>query len=154
MGLFRRLAGFLRIGKDEAEELKDQDQNDDVSTSSAAEFAAQHSLRKGFSVPVQVAVERPLYGPVLFLCSSGNGGVQGFRWYAKRLRMDEDGDVADEFLDEVQTEKCATNEEHLKPLPSFQVKHSTRPVRLSNQARYRNGNIQFGVECQGKLEWV
>lgn len=27
--------------------------------------------------------------------------LQGLRWYAKRLQVDEDGDVADEFLDEV-----------------------------------------------------
>ena len=72
MGLFRRLAGFLGIAKDEAEELKEEDENDAVSTSAAA----QHPQRKGFSVPVQVPVDRPLTGPVLVPCSSGNGGVQ------------------------------------------------------------------------------
>ncbi|CDP13002.1 unnamed protein product [Coffea canephora] len=150
MGLFRRLAGFLGIAKDEAEELKEEDENDAVSTSAAA----QHPQRKGFSVPVQVAVDRPLSGPVLVPCSSGNGGVQGFRWYAKRLRMDEDGDVADEFLDEIPPEKYAIDKEHHKSLPRFQAKYSTRPVKLSNQARCLNGTIQFGVEYQGRLEWV
>lgn len=80
--------------------------------------------------------------------------VQGFRWYAKRLRIDEDGDVADEFLDEVPPENCTTVEEHHWPLPRFQVNHSTRPAKVSNQARCLNGKIQFGVELQGRLEWV
>ncbi|KAL3497762.1 hypothetical protein ACH5RR_040494 [Cinchona calisaya] len=159
MGLFRRLAGFLGISKDEVEVLKDEEhENDVVSTSSAfapaAAAAAQHPQRKGFSVPVQVPVDRPPPGPVLSPCTSGNGGVQGFRWYAKLLRMDEDGDVADEFLDVVSPESSAIVEDHHRPLPRFQVKHSTRPVKLSNQARCLNGKIQFGVELQGRLEWV
>ncbi|KAL0323243.1 UNVERIFIED_CONTAM: hypothetical protein Sangu_1943600 [Sesamum angustifolium] len=59
-------------------------------------------------------VERDQNPPLLVFCHAGDGGVQGLlliakvlkvkkglRWYARNLRIDEDGDVADEFLDEV-----------------------------------------------------
>lgn len=86
-----------------------------------------------------------------FFCISMS---QGFRWYAKRLRMDEDGDVADEFLDEISSEKPVSFKEHKRPLPSFQVKYNARPVKSRNLVRSIDGKIQLGVESQGRLEWV
>lgn len=74
--------------------------------------------------------------------------VQGFKWYAKRLRMDEDGDVADEFLE------CARGEKSDRPLLRFQAKYSTRSVKLSTQVRCLNGHVEFGIEHEGRLEWV
>ncbi|KAF3592518.1 hypothetical protein DY000_02024700 [Brassica cretica] len=56
--------------------------------------------RKGFGVPVQVAVERSSPGPILQPCPASDGVVQGLRWYSMRLKIDEDGDVADEFLED------------------------------------------------------
>ncbi|CAA7014500.1 unnamed protein product [Microthlaspi erraticum] len=56
--------------------------------------------RKGFGVPVQVAVERPNPGPILQPCAAADGGVQGLRWYSTKLRIDEDGDVGDEFVED------------------------------------------------------
>ncbi|KAL5673919.1 hypothetical protein ACJX0J_018225, partial [Zea mays] len=35
---------------------------------------------------------------------------KGFRWYTRRLRIDEDGGVADEFLDEILTEGSISND--------------------------------------------
>ncbi|VVB08170.1 unnamed protein product [Arabis nemorensis] len=61
--------------------------------------------RKGFGVPVQVAVERSNPGPILQPCAASDGGIQGLSWYSMRLRIDEDGDVADEFLED---EFCKT----------------------------------------------
>ena len=43
---------------------------------------------------------------IWFLCLSN----QGFRWYTRRLRIDEDGDVADEFLDEIIPEGSISND--------------------------------------------
>lgn len=83
----------------------------------------------------------------LFVCFM----AQGFRWYAKRLRIDEDGDVADEFLEEVLPGKSA---EEKRPLPSFQVKYNTRPVKMRNLFRSIDGKIQVGVESHGRLQWV
>lgn len=77
--------------------------------------------------------------------------AQGFRWYAKRLRIDEDGDVADEFLEEVLPGKSAGEK---RPLPSFQVKYNTRPVKMRNLFRCIDGKIQVGVESHGRLQWV
>lgn len=82
MGIFRRLAGFLGIAKDEAEKLEDVDEfeNENVAVSTSASAAAAAAPApapgQGFSVPVQVAVDRAVSGPVLVPCSPGNGGVQ------------------------------------------------------------------------------
>ncbi|CAN8245852.1 unnamed protein product [Cochlearia groenlandica] len=65
--------------------------------------------RKGFGVPVQVAVERSNPGPILQPCAARDGGVQGLHWYSMRLKIDEDGDVADEFLeDQTLPRRCKT----------------------------------------------
>ncbi|KAL2629916.1 hypothetical protein R1flu_014602 [Riccia fluitans] len=55
----------------------------------------------GFGVKVAVPVEPSTRGPVVAQCTYGNGGVQGLKWYADKLRVDDDGDVAQEFLSEV-----------------------------------------------------
>ncbi|CAI9095402.1 OLC1v1031348C1 [Oldenlandia corymbosa var. corymbosa] len=151
MGLFRRIAGFLGIGKDEAEELKGNDDDNDVVPRAVP---VPNMPRKGFSVPVQVPVDRPASGPVLVPCPAGNGGVQGLRWYAKRLCIDEDGDVADEFICEAPPNKIMRAEDHLEPLPRFEVKCNTRPVKMCNLVRSENGKIQMSVESQGRLEWL
>lgn len=83
----------------------------------------------------------------LFFC------IQGLRWYAKRLRIDEDGDVANEFLDEV-LPQTPTNTENQRKLPRFEVKYSARPVKVKNQMLSVDGKIQQCVEHQGKLQWV
>ncbi|KAM0935653.1 hypothetical protein DsansV1_C28g0205091 [Dioscorea sansibarensis] len=141
MGFFRRIAGMLGFSRDdghdgghEAEEDDDRKAND-----------VHHRGMKGFSVQVPVPVDRPALGPVLIPCKVGDGGVQGFRWYSRRLRIDEDGDMADEFLSEV----CAT-ETH----PKFEVKYNTRPAAIKKQVISDDGNVCSSIEFQGKLQWV
>ncbi|KAF5960121.1 hypothetical protein HYC85_001330 [Camellia sinensis] len=73
MGLLRRLAGFLGFPKDDGHEVKDEVEDDLGPDSHRVE---SHLHRKGFSVPVQVPVERPQLGPVLVPCIVGDGGVQ------------------------------------------------------------------------------
>ena len=68
--------------------------------------------------------------------------------------MDEDGDVADEFFDEIAPETLANAENERKPFPRFQVKYSTRPARVKKQAILQDGRIQQCVEHQGRLQWV
>lgn len=79
--------------------------------------------------------------------------VQGLRWYAKRLRIDEDGDVADEFLEEVLPE-TPTSIENQRKLPRFEVKYSARPAKVKKQMLSLDGKIQQCVEHQGRLQWV
>lgn len=80
---------------------------------------------------------------------------QGLRWYAKRLRIDEDGDVADEFLEEVLTEtSAATEEDNHTPSSKFEVKYSTRPAKVKNQVISPDGKIQQDVEYKGRFQWV
>ena len=73
MRFLKRIAGFLGFVKDEGHEVRDEDE-DDVD----ADVNRQDTYRprKGFSVPVQVPVERPQVGPVLVPCTGGAGGVQ------------------------------------------------------------------------------
>ncbi|PIN10181.1 hypothetical protein CDL12_17237 [Handroanthus impetiginosus] len=160
MGLFKRLAGLLGFARDEDQQQYDNSADDAVPAPSFAAVAAaamasgQHLPRRGFSVPVQVPVERVPPAPLLVYCPAGDGGVQGLRWYARRLRIDEDGDVADEFLDEVSTDMSTSTEAHDRPLPRFEVKYSTRPAKVRNLALLPNGRIQHLVEYQGRLEWM
>ncbi|KAL8515007.1 hypothetical protein ACS0TY_013917 [Phlomoides rotata] len=158
MGLFKRLAGLLGFARDE-----DQQHHDDYAADAAIpppsvpagaepSASAQHFARRGFSVPVQVPVERAP-PPLLVFCPAGDGGLQGLRWYARRLRIDEDGDVADEFLDEVSPD-ATTSMEDDRSLPRFEVKYSTKPAKVRNLALLPNGKIQHLVEYQGKLEWL
>lgn len=76
---------------------------------------------------------------------------QGLGWYAKRLRIDEDGDVADKFLDEVSSETAA---DHHKATARFKVKHDVRPVKVKKQILTPGGRVQHCVEHQGKLQLV
>lgn len=76
---------------------------------------------------------------------------QGLEWYAKRLRIDEDGDVGDEFFDEVYPESSASAEG--RTFPKFAVKLNARPVVVRNQT-ISEGKVHQHVEFKGKLLWV
>lgn len=154
MGFFRRIAGFLGFSKDDGHEVKEEE--DDGTTDDHHNRAYEpRAPRKGFSVPVQVAVERPQFGPVLAPCNPGEGGIQGLKWYAKQLRIDEDGDVADEFLNEIFPVANTSNmEDQKRKYPKFEVKYSARPAKVRKQIMSLDGRIQHGVEHQGRLQWV
>ncbi|KAF5735076.1 hypothetical protein HS088_TW15G00575 [Tripterygium wilfordii] len=79
---------------------------------------------------------------------------EGLRWYAKCLRIDEDGDVADEFLDEVLPEMTHNVDEQHKPHPRFELKYRIKPVKVKNQVLSVDGKIQQCIEHQGRLQWV
>ncbi|KAK8622038.1 hypothetical protein V6N13_097665 [Hibiscus sabdariffa] len=143
MRFFRRLAGLLG--------LKDQENdphNNNKTPHNRTVLQETGLPRRGFSVSVQVAAARPQPGPVLLPCNSCDGGIQGLKWYARRLKMDEDGDVADEFLDEVlpETLGSADVENEQKPLPKFQVKYSTSPANAKTLLMSHDGKIQQCVE--------
>lgn len=78
MGFLRKMAGMLGFTKDDGHEVKDngEEDEDDNQAQNRANFQETGLPRKGFSVPVQVAVDRNLPGPVLVPCRSGDGGVQ------------------------------------------------------------------------------
>ncbi|TQD93574.1 hypothetical protein C1H46_020845 [Malus baccata] len=141
MGLFKRIVGLLGFAKDDGLEGKDNDEEEDNDdhAQNRDHFQETGLPLKGFSVPVQVAVDRNLPGPVLVPCRSGDGGVLGLRWHSKRLRIDEDGDVADEFLDKVFPGMSISTENN-RALPRFEVKHNTKPAKVKTQALH-DGNI-------------
>ncbi|KAL8112651.1 hypothetical protein AgCh_020093 [Apium graveolens] len=155
MKFLKKIAGMLGLAKDESHELKDE-QLDDVHRVVLDENQTRNLPRKGFSVAVQVPVERAQTGPILLPTSGRDGGVQGFKWYARRLRIDEEGDIADEFLDEVLPEVktvSMTGENRHRSLPTFEVKYSTLPAKVKSQV-LTEGRIQHSVEHQGRLLWV
>ncbi|XP_002519833.2 uncharacterized protein LOC8284615 [Ricinus communis] len=158
MRLLRRIAGFLGFVKDESRDQPLEEEENDSHHYNQPRFSSNFQEsglpRKGFGVPVQVAVDRPQLGPLLVPSSSGDGGVQGLRWYAKRLKIDEDGDVADEFLEEVSRETSSSVDNQHKSLPRFQFKYNARPARIKNQVITNDGKIQQCVEHQGRLQWV
>lgn len=66
------------------------------STSSSESEAATG----GFATKLAVPTERP--APVLQNPGYGSdGGTQGLEWYKSRLKQDQDGDIADQFLEEI-----------------------------------------------------
>ena len=87
---------------------------------------------------------------IWFLCLFN----QGFRWYTRRLRIDEEGDVADEFLDEVIPENSMNND--ASPVGRFQVKYNTKPssTALRKKIVAIDGDIRLSLEHQGQLRWV
>ncbi|XP_010941232.1 uncharacterized protein [Elaeis guineensis] len=156
MGFFRRIAGFLGLVRDEANEAAaggrggGEEEEEDKRTGKSL----PRSRAKGFSVHVPVTVERPSVGPVLIPCGPGEGGVQGFGWYTRRLRIDEDGDVADEFLHEIVPQASSTDKQMTRP--RLQVKYSSWPTAqaMRKQVIAVDGNIKLCSEYQGKLRWV
>lgn len=154
----KHLKRFFGFGKDE-EQHHEPVAGASIAPGSSpmtAKFAAPaHRLpRKGFSVPVQVPVERAPLPPLLVACPEGDGGIQGLNWYARCLRIDEDGDVADEFLDEDSPDISTSTEEQSRPLPRFKVKCSTKNAEVKKQKLLPNGRIQHLVEHHGRLKWV
>lgn len=82
MRFLKKVFGFLGFPKDEGHESREED--DDVNTTNNSDDVHRNRMnvdpihtgpRKGFSVPVQVPVERPAVGPILVPCN-GNGGLQ------------------------------------------------------------------------------
>ncbi|XVE65278.1 hypothetical protein DITRI_Ditri07aG0168100 [Diplodiscus trichospermus] len=146
MWFFKRIAGLLGFARDDdGHDVKNQenDHHDNNRLPNNRPVFQETSLPRRRSV--QVAFGRPQPGPVPLPCISGDGGVQGLKWYAKRLRIDEDGDVADEFLDEVlpETSGAVTAEnEQMKPFPKFELKYSARPAKVKNQVMSHDGKIQ------------
>ncbi|KAJ6820848.1 uncharacterized protein M6B38_393880 [Iris pallida] len=155
MGLMRRIGSILGFLKDDSPHAAGDDDDDDHHHRTTPD-ALPRRPRKGFSVQVPVpasATEKPYAGPIVVPCSLGEGGVQGFRWYGGRLRIDEDGDVADEFLDEVLPPDNSGAEEQSAP-HRFAVKYSTRPAPVRKQIIAVNGNIHPSMDYQGMLRWV
>ncbi|KAG0496892.1 hypothetical protein HPP92_001583 [Vanilla planifolia] len=164
MGFFRRIGTILGFIKDEVHAAPEED-------GSRVGKSIPHREARGFGVKVPIAVEKTGSGPVVLPCSFGEGVSRtkcrlfnkeiilslsmgkGFRWYSRRLRIDEDGDVADEFLEEVMppTGSCETNQ---ASYPSFEVKYTTRPAPVRKQAITSDGNVYPCMEHQGMLRWV
>ncbi|MBA0709666.1 hypothetical protein Golax_024690 [Gossypium laxum] len=178
------LLGLARDDGQEVKDQENDPQNNSQTPNNPPVFQETGLPRRGFSVPVQVAAARPHLAPLLLPCTSSDGGVQaqknesslgthaharlfsevnmlsislliGLKWYAKRLRIDEDGDVADEFLDEVLPQTSASaNAENEKAFPKFQVKYNTRAANVKSQVMSHDGKIQQCVEYQGRLQWI
>ncbi|MQL74188.1 hypothetical protein Taro_006559 [Colocasia esculenta] len=82
MGFLKRMAtilGFLHGNGEGGDRAENEDRavgRDEPRHSASASAAAAHGVRRGFSVQVPVAVERPQVGPVLIPCEPEEGGVQ------------------------------------------------------------------------------
>ncbi|XP_010439920.1 PREDICTED: uncharacterized protein LOC104723284 [Camelina sativa] len=154
MGFFKKLAGVFGFGQ---EVLKDDDDDrgiDDSGDVNQPRFRETGLPRKGFGVPVQVAVERSNLAPLLQPCAAADGGIQGLRWYTKRLRVDEDGDVADEFLEEGPEKPTnAEDDDHncIKTMPRLQIKRKTKPAKVTRLVVSSDGKLQQCIEHQGRL---
>ncbi|PIA39896.1 hypothetical protein AQUCO_02600386v1 [Aquilegia coerulea] len=161
MRFLKRIAGIFGFHSNEEEEETavdhhpHQNQHQHQHNHHRGDKEEPRRPTKGFSVQVPVAVDRLHFGPIITRSTISDGGVQGLRWYAKRLRIDEDGDVADEFLDEIVPEvvEMSSNIDDQRPSLKFEVKYRTRPAKVKRQVII-DGKIQQSVEHQGRLLWV
>ncbi|XP_020217399.1 uncharacterized protein LOC109800892 [Cajanus cajan] len=154
MRFFRKIIGILGFGNhDHDHDSKDDaDDEHDAQPRTTPYRVRETGPRKGFSVPAQVVVDRPHLAPVLTPSISGDGGLQGLRWYVKRLKMDEDGDVADEFLDEVSSEMPeALAVDHHKTTARFKLKNDTKPANVKKQILLDGKIIPQFAEDKGRL---
>ncbi|KAL3687796.1 hypothetical protein R1sor_014105 [Riccia sorocarpa] len=106
----------------------------------------------GFGVRVAVPLEPAVRGPVVSQCTYGNGGVQGLKWYADKLRVDDDGDVAQEFLSEVIPETPGPYNKR-RP-PRFESVPRTRPAKLKGDVHTHDGNVHQHVESPLGSHWA
>ncbi|XP_071737413.1 uncharacterized protein [Rutidosis leptorrhynchoides] len=158
MRLIKRLAGWLGFGNHEVN--KDSEDEIDVNNLNSTEeethrYVDTNLPRKGFSVPVQVPVDKSRQiGPVLVPCTAGAGGIQGLHWYTQKLKIDEDGDVADEFLEEVFPETVSNDTEQAHQIigSTFQFKLTTKPAKARNPCLSPSGSVQHYVKYKGKLQ--
>lgn len=88
--------------------------------------------------------------PVISQCTYGAGGVQGLQWYAEKLMMDEDGDVAQEFLNEVIPQPPVNGTCNSS---NFEVKLPTQPVKLKGPLCTSNGNVHQSIESSTGVHW-
>uniref|UniRef100_A0A1D1YIK7 Eye-specific diacylglycerol kinase n=1 Tax=Anthurium amnicola TaxID=1678845 RepID=A0A1D1YIK7_9ARAE len=149
MGFLRRMAsilGFLHGAADDG----DGGEDDGRAAGKGEAQSPTPAARKGFGVQVPVPAPRPQAGPVLVPCDPGEGGVQGLKWYGKRLRVDEDGDVADEFLDDLLPKEALGMDNH-RVLPTFKLRHSTQPAAVRDQIIVADGSVRHIVEHKGRL---
>ncbi|XP_076948918.1 uncharacterized protein LOC143621358 [Bidens hawaiensis] len=157
MRFFKRIVGYLGFGNHEVNKDDEIDQNNNNVNAhnhhpSSVDQDHSHLPRSGFKVSVPVPVDKPhQIGPVLVPCPAGDGGVQGLQWYTRGLKIDEDGDVADEFLEEVFSE---TAENAVKTWSTFEVKLTAKPAKARNPCLSREGMVQHTVKYHGRLQLV
>lgn len=111
-----------------------------------------HKPSQGFSVKMAVPADSVPQGPVVCQCLSGDGGVQGFRWYSQKLQVDEDGDFAEEFLNEVLPDMTGSDDS--REVPRLKVNLNTKPAKLRSHMCTENGNVYQNVEHAGRLRRV
>lgn len=70
------LSGLLGLGNNE---VNKESEEDEIEPPKLDQYINPNLPRKGFSVPVQVPVDRAhQIGPILLPCPAGDGGVQVF----------------------------------------------------------------------------
>jgi hypothetical protein len=148
-GLFRRLFGHVGHSHRKNEAAK-----------KAAETVAEKKVPAStvnVPAPRERKVDPPVirrvqhHTPVVSKCTYGNGGVQGLTWYSERLRVDDDGDIAEEFLSEVVPSGFGNRSRRARFESSRQ---QTRPVTLKGPVCTHDGNVHQIVETSGKSTWV
>ncbi|CAM6094415.1 unnamed protein product [Calypogeia fissa] len=103
-------------------------------------------------VRVSVAAETAIHVPVVSRSAYGNGGVQGLTWYTEKLRVDDDGDVAQEFLSEA-TPECV-DADHQGTPPRLESVVQTKPAILKGPVCTQNGNVHQDVERPSEHLWT
>lgn len=133
-GFFKRILGHFGLFKDEN---RNAEQSEETPSSTPFITKKVEKIR--------------VLAPVVSECTPGAGGVQGLQWYVEKLMMDEDGDVAQEFLKEVVPQPPAGGMRHSSS--NFEVKLPTNTVKLKGPLCTLNGNVHQFVESSSGVHW-
>ncbi|KAJ0477936.1 hypothetical protein HanHA300_Chr13g0494531 [Helianthus annuus] len=82
-----------------------------------------------------------------------NSLFQGLQWYTRGLKIDEDGDVADQFLEEVLTETVAGDVPQ-NTWSKFEVKLITKSAKARNPCLSKEGTVQHYVRYHGQRQLI
>ncbi|KAJ0964349.1 hypothetical protein J5N97_029471 [Dioscorea zingiberensis] len=152
MGFFKRMAGILGFVREGLHGGADDEEEGAAEDGGRKAKDVPRRGMKGFGDTVSVDGDRPSLGPVLIPCNLGEGGVQGLRWYARQFLIDEDGDAADEFLNEISLPENQITQ--TQTAAKFEINFSTKPAAIRKQTISTDGNIHQIMMYQGRTEWV
>lgn len=123
---------FSSLGLARADEQQQQQNNI---------FTGDVSSIHQYELPVATRVKQNSSDSLLEHFPNGDGGLQGLDWYLMRLRVDEDGDIGDEFLVEVLPDASIGVGDENRPVPKFRVNHQTEPASVKDLVLLPTGKI-------------
>ena len=127
----------------------DEEEEDEGHNNSSGEASSSSSSKGGrgggFKTTKTVRVDvAPVIQSGVGFSGKPMGGVQGLDWYCERLKRDEDGDLAEEFLDEAglaASSSSSSSTAGLRATPAGLGRGFSSSVAPGDRIQVRGGNV-------------